>query len=267
MNQDEVILGVDTHLDVHVGAVISCTGRLLGTQAVETTAAGYLKLLDWARSFGELRRAGVEGTATYGAGLTRLMRDHGVEVFEVNRPDRSARRTRGKSDPTDAESAACAVLAGRATAVPKQQSGAAYAMRAVSAARRSAVKARTQTINQLRGILVSAPQDIRDRLLRPNAEDCVNMCSKVRSLGAEPLLQSLLATLRLLAKRWLALKAEVKVLDAELEQLTCQHASRLRQKFGVGAQTAAVLVCVAGDNPDRLKSEASLAALCGVSPL
>lgn len=267
MNQDEVILGVDTHLDVHVGAVISCTGRLLGTQAVETTAAGYLKLLDWARSFGQLRRAGVEGTATYGAGLTRLMRDHGVEVFEVNRPDRSARRTRGKSDPTDAESAACAVLAGRATAVPKQQSGAAYAMRAVSAARRSAVKARTQTINQLRGILVSAPQDIRDRLLRPNAEDCVSMCSKVRSLGAEPLLQSLLATLRLLAKRWLALKAEVKVLDAELEQLTCQHASRLRQKFGVGAQTAAVLVCVAGDNPDRLKSEASLAALCGVSPL
>lgn len=106
MNQDEVILGVDTHLDVHVGAVISCTGRLLGTQAVETTAAGYLRLLDWARSFGELRRAGVEGTATYGAGLTRLMRDHGVEVFEVNRPDRSARRTRGKSDPTDAESAA-----------------------------------------------------------------------------------------------------------------------------------------------------------------
>ena len=81
------------------------------------------------------------------------------------------------------------------------------------------------------------------------------------------MLQSLLATLRLLAKRWLALKAEVKVLDAELEQLTRQHASRLRQKFGVGAQTAAVLVCVAGDNPDRLKSEASLAALCGVSPL
>ncbi len=267
MNQEEVILGVDTHLDVHVGAVISSTGRLLATQAVETSAAGYLQLLNWARSFGELRRAGVEGTATYGAGLTRLMRDHGVEVFEVNRPDRAVRRARGKSDPTDAESAACAVLAGRATAAPKQQSGAAYAMRAVSAARRSAVKSKTQTINQLRGILVSAPQDIRDRLLQPKAEDCVNICSKVSLLGAEPLQKSLLATLRLLAKRWLALKAEVKILDAELEQLTCQHASLLRQKFGVGAQTAAVLVCVAGDNPDRLKSEASLAALCGVSPL
>ncbi|WP_218673552.1 transposase [Pseudomonas sp. ABC1] len=259
MNQDEVILGVDTHLDMHVGAVISATGRLLGTQAVETTAAGYLQLLNWARSFGALRRAGVEGTATYGAGLTR--RDNSVEMFEVNHPDRAARRTRGKSDPTGAESAACAVLAGRATAIPKQQSGAAYAMRAVSAARRSAVKSKTQTINQLRGILVSAPQDIRDRLLHPKAEDCVHMCLKVRSLGTGPLLQSLRATLRLLAKRWLALKAVVKVLDAELEQLTCQHASRLRQKFGVGAQTAAVLVCVAGDNPDRLKSEASLTAL------
>lgn len=140
-------------------------------------------------------------------------------------------------------------------------------MRAVSVARRSAVKAKTQAINQLRGILISAPQDVRDRLLHTNAEDCVNRCSRARCLGTAPLLQPLMATLRLLAKRWLALKAEIKVLDAELEELTSQHASRLRQKFGVGAQTAAVLVCVAGDNPERLKSEASLAALCGVSPL
>lgn len=267
MNQDEVILGVDTHLDVHVGAVISSTGRLLATQAVKTTSAGYQQLLNWARSLGELRRVGIEGTATYCAGLTRLLRDNGVEVFEVNRPDRAARRMRGKTDPTDAESAAYAVLAGRATALPKEQSGAAYAMRAVSVARRSAVKAKTQTINQLRGILISAPQDVRERLLHAKAEDCVNECSRVRSLGTTPLLQSLMTTLRLPAKRWLALKAEIKVLDTELEQLTTHHASRLRQKFGVGAQTAAVLVCVAGDNPDRLKSEAALAALCGVSPL
>lgn len=267
MNQDEVILGVDTHLDVHVGAVINSTGKLIATKAVETTGAGYLELLNWARSHGELLRAGIEGTATYGSGLTHLLLDHGVKVFEVNRLDRAARRMRGKSDPTDAHSAACAVLSGRATAKPKEQSGAAYAMRAVSVARRSAVKAKTQAINQLRGILISAPQDVRDRLLHTSAEDCVNRCSRARCLATAPLLQPLMATLRLLAKRWLALKAEIKVLDAELEQLTRQHASRLRQKFGVGAQTAAVLVCVAGDNPDRLKSEASLAALCGVSPL
>ena len=267
MNQDEVILGVDTHLDVHVGAVISITGKLLATQAVDTTASGYLQLLNWAQSLGALHRAGVEGTATYGSGLTRVLRDNGVEVFEVNRPDRAARRLRGKADPTDAESAACAVLSSRATAIPKEQSGAAYAMRAVSVARRSAVKARTQAINQLRGLLVSAPQEIRERLLRTKTEDCVNGCARIRSLGKTPVLQSLTSTLRILAKRWLALRAEIKILDGQLERLTSDHAPRLRQEFGVGAQTAAVLVCVAGDNPDRLKSEAALAALCGVSPL
>lgn len=267
MNQDEVVLGVDTHLDKHVGAVISVSGKLLATQAVETTTSGYLQLLTWARSLGDLQRAGIEGTATYGAGLTKVLRDNNIDVFEVNRPDRATRRSRGKADPTDAESAACAVLSGRATALPKEQCGAAYAMRAVSVARRSAVKARTQAINQLRGLLVSAPQEIRERLLHTKAEDCVIACSRIRSLGNTPALQSLTVTLRILAKRWLALRAEIKLLDGQLEDLTIDHAPRLRKEFGVGAQTAAVLVCVAGDNPDRLKSEAALAALCGVSPL
>ena len=267
MNQDEIILGVETHLDKHVGAVISAAGKLIATQSVETTSAGYLQLLAWARSLGELRRAGIEGTATYGAGLTRVLRDNNIDVFEINRPDRATRRLRGKADPTDAESAACAVLSGRATAIPKKQAGAAYAMRAVSVARRSAVKARTQAINQLRGILVSAPQEIRERLLHTKTEACVSACARIRSLGKTPLLQSLTTTLRLLAKRWLALAAEIKLLDTQLEHLTNNHAPRLRKEFGVGAQTAAVLVCVAGDNPDRIKSEAALAALCGVSPL
>ena len=104
--QSEVILGVDTHLDTHVGAVISETGNLLGTLAVSTDSAGYLKLLTWAKSLGRLRRAGVEGTGTYGAGLARVLHDHEIGVLEVNRPDRASRRFQGKSDPTDAESAA-----------------------------------------------------------------------------------------------------------------------------------------------------------------
>jgi transposase len=120
MEQNEVILGVDTHLDTHVGAVISETGRLLGTLSVSADTAGYLKLLTWANSHGHLCRAGVEGTGTYGAGLARVLRDHDIEVLEVNRPDRAARRSRGKSDPTDAENAARAVLAGKATAIPNR---------------------------------------------------------------------------------------------------------------------------------------------------
>jgi transposase len=267
MENGEIILGVDTHLDTHVGAVINATGVLLGTLSVSAKAAGYLELLSWAISLGRLRRAGVEGTGTYGAGLVHVLRDHKIDVLEINRPDRAARRSRGKSDPTDAENAARAVLAGKATAVPKAQSGAAEAMRAVSVARRSAVKAKTQAINQLRALLVSAPQDIRERFLAVKTSECVTNCARLRLLGSTPMLQALTTTLRLLAKRFLALAEELKTLDALLESLTRQHARRLRERFGVGPQTAAVLVAVAGDNPERLKSEAALAALCGTSPL
>jgi len=214
-----------------------------------------------------LLRAGVEGTGTYGAGLTRLLRDHQIEILEVNRPDRAVRRLQGKSDTTDAENAARSVLSGRATAIPKLQSGAAEAMRAVSVARRSAVKAKTQAINQLRSLIVSAPQDIREKLWKGKPADCVSGCAHLRSLGSTPLLQTLTATLRLLAKRWMMLADELKMLDGMLENLTRQHASHLRERFGVGPQTAAILVAVAGDNPERLRSESALAALCGTSPL
>jgi transposase len=267
IKQDEVILGVDTHLDLHVGAVISSTGKLLGTLSASTDQKGYLQLLTWAKSFGYLRRAGVEGTGTYGAGLTRVLREHDIDVSEVNRPDRAKRRLQGKSDPTDAESAARAVLSGTATAIPKTQSGAAEAMRAVSVARRSAVKAKTQAINQLRALLISSPQDVRERLWSVKPAECIERCVRLRSLGATTILQTLTMTLRLMAKRWLALAEEIKELDAMLEKLTSKHAKRLREQFGIGPQTAAILVAVAGDNPERLKNEAALAALCGVSPL
>jgi transposase len=156
--------------------------------------------------------------------LARVLRDHDIEVLEVSRPDRAARRSRGKSDPTDAENAARAVLAGRARVIPKEQSGVAEAMRAVSFARRSAVKAKTQAINQLRASLVSAPQDIRERLLETETAQCIVSCARLRSLGATPVLQALTTTLRLLAKRWIALNEELKALDAMLESLTTQHA-------------------------------------------
>lgn len=267
LKENEVILGVDTHLDTHVAAVIGHAGKLLGTLATPTNATGYLKLLAWARSLGCVRRAGVEGTGTYGAGLARVLREQGIEVLEVNRPDRSKRRLKGKSDPTDAENAARSVLSGEATAIPKSQSGAAEAMRTVSVARRSAVKAKTQAINQLRAILVSAPQDIRERLWKVKADQCVAVCAHLRHLGSTTLLRTLTTTLRLLAKRWLMLAAELKELDAVLEHLTSESAPHLREQFGVGPQTAATLIAVAGDNPERLHSEAALAALCGVSPL
>ncbi len=266
--QNEVILGVDTHLDTHVGVVINHQGKVIGTlTSISTNKAGYLKLLAWARSLGNIRRAGVEGTGTYGAGLTRLLREQDIEVWEINRPDRAKRRLQGKSDPTDAESAARTVLSGNATAIPKSQSGVAEALRVLSVARRSAVKARTQTINQLRSLLVGAPDDLRERLWRSKPEQCVTCCVRLRKVEGSVMLKTLTATLRLLAKRWLMLSAELKELDTTLDHLTNQSAKRLRNQFEVGPQTAATLIAVAGDNPERLKNEAALAALCGASPL
>jgi transposase len=265
--QNEVILGVDTHLDTHVGAVINHAGTLLGTLATPTTTAGYLALLAWARSLGRVQRAGVEGTGTYGAGLVRVLREQGVEVWEINRPDRAKRRLQGKSDPTDAENAARLVLSGNATAIPKLQSGPAEAMRVISVARRSAVKAKTQAINQLRAVLVSAPQDIRERLWKSKPEQCAAACANLRHLGSTVLLYTLTMTLRLLAKRWQMLAQELKEIDRALDKLTMESAPHLREQFGVGPQTAATLIAVAGDNPERLRSEAALAALCGTNPL
>ncbi|MPM74643.1 IS110 family transposase ISBli6 [bioreactor metagenome] len=162
----------------------------------------------------------MEGTGTYGAGLARMLRGHSIEVLEVNRPDRSMRRRQGKSDPTDAESAARSVLAGHATSIPKNQSRAAEAMRTVLVARCSAVNAKTQAINQLRALLVSAPQEVRERLMRIKPCDCVKHCATLRSLGESIVLQTLTNVLRLLAKRWLELQAELKILDATLKKLT-----------------------------------------------
>jgi transposase len=265
--QNEVILSIDTHLDTHVGVIIDYRGKWLGTLSIATNPAGYRELLSWAQSFGQLRRAGIEGTGTYGAGIAQFLHTDGVEVWEINRPDRSQRRFQGKSDPTDAESAARTVLSGKAQAIPKLQKGAAEAMRTISVARRSAVKARTQAINQLRALLISAPDDIRAKLCKSKPEQCVKECAQVLSLGDTVALQTLATTLRLLAKRWLSLTAELRELDATLESLTKQAAKRLRSQFGVDPQTAATLLAVAGDNPERLRSEAALAALCGANPL
>ncbi|EIV4412002.1 transposase [Salmonella enterica] len=206
-SSETVILGVDTHLDVHVGAVISQAGKLLGTHIIQTNQAGYLELLDWARSFGE--RAGIEGTGTYGAALTRYLIKNSIYVVEVNRPDRSKRRLEGKSDPLDAENAARTVLSGSSKAIPKMQSGACEALRIISVARRSAVKARTQAINQLRALLVSAPQDVRDKLWKSKPRECVAACINSEVSEYSPLRIALCSTLRSLAKRWMALTEEI----------------------------------------------------------
>jgi transposase len=168
-NQDdsaanEVILGVDTHNDVHVAAVITALGVLLSSTNFPATAVGYRALLAWVGSFGTLRRAGVEGTGSYGAALARHLRAAGVEVIEVNQPDKAHRRRRGKTDTLDAEAAARAVLSGRASGSAKAGDGPVEMLRVFKVAKDSAVKARTQAINQLKAALVAADPALREAL-------------------------------------------------------------------------------------------------------
>jgi transposase len=160
--RNQLILGVDTHLDLHVAVLVNMIGQVVSTEVFETNKKGYNRLFKWCNSFGQLLKAGIEGTGTYGAGLSRFLVSHNISVYEVNRPNRARRRLRGKSDPTDAENAARAVLADEAKAVPKTQNGSVEAMRFLLIARRSAIKSRTQAINQIRAILVTAPDEVRN---------------------------------------------------------------------------------------------------------
>lgn len=255
-----VVLGVDTHRDAHVTAA-------LDARSFPTTPGGYAELLTWARSLGDVTRAGVEGTGAYGAALTHALRDAGIPVVDVNRPDRARRRRLGKSDPTDAEHAARAVRAGDATVTPNAQDGAVEALRVLTVARRSAVKARTQAGNQLRCLLVTAPVTLRATLARGTLAACAARCAALRPAAPADFAQACTRALRALARRWRALADEVAELDAAITHLTALAAPRLRARRGIGPQTAATLLIAAGDTPERLRSEAVLAALCGVRPI
>jgi transposase len=183
----ETILGVDTHLDFHMAVAVDHLGRGLGELSVPTTVEGYERLLCWAERFGPLRCAGVEGTSSYGAGLARYLRTMGIEVLEVERPEhrRSSRSNLQKSDPSDAERAARAVLAGEVSGVPKSADGTVEMIRALRAARRSAMKARTQAANQLQALRVTAPEQLRRRLRGLSTKELVSVAARFR-LADEP---------------------------------------------------------------------------------
>jgi transposase len=264
---EEVILGVDTHNDVHVAAVITVLGVLLGTQAFPTTAAGYVALLGWARSHGTLRRAGVEGTSSHGTALTRHLRRERVYVIEINRPDRAARRRRGKTDALDAENAARAVLSGRATAEAKAGDGPAEAMRMFKIAKDSANKARTQAINQLRAVLVRAEPELRESLTGLGPVALFRACADLQDAHAPAAPAAAVVVLRGLARRILRLTDEIKTLNKQLTSALSRCAPKLLERYGVGPDTAAALLITAGDNPERLTSAAAFAALCGVNPV
>ncbi|MET7397150.1 IS110 family transposase [Dactylosporangium sp. NPDC005572] len=263
----DVVLGVDTHKDVHVAAVLTELGALAGTNTFPTTTAGYQQLLEWARTFGPVRRAGVECTGSYGVALTRHLLQAGVEVVEVNQPDRGERRRRGKTDAVDAEAAARAVLSGRAATLAKSGDGPVEMLRMFRLAKDSATKSRTQAINQLKAVLVRADPALRDALSGLSLPKLVRRCTELEATAPTDPASAAAYTLQLLATRIAHLTAQIEDLTARITKAIDAHTPTLLKQYGVGPDTAGALLLAIGDNPERMSNEAAFAALCSVSPI
>jgi transposase len=264
-----VVGGVDTHKDLHVAAVVDEQDCVLGTNSFPSTRQGYRQMLSWMRSFGELQRVGVESTGTYGAGLLRHLQAAGVEVLEVTAPDQQDRRRRGKDDDLDAQNAAHAALAGQRVVTPKTRDGMIESLRVLKACRKTAVAARRIALQLIQNTIVCSPEELRDMLRnltrmqlvrtlaawRPDLSDYRNVTSAYR------------ITLKSLGRRYLELHDEISDLDAMIGAIVDELAPSLVTRNSIGRESAAQLLLTAGDNCDRIESEASFAALCGVSPV
>ena len=260
--------GVDTHLDVHVAAAVDANGGVLGVESFATTTIGFAELHDWVAGFGPVARVGVEGTGAYGAGLARHLRSRGVEVIEVDRPNRQLRRRAGKSDTIDAIEAARAALSGRASGIAKTADGDVEAIRALLVARRSGRNVRIKYLNQIRHLGFTAPDDLRERLRGVHRDHLARTAATLRpNRQSDIVTYATKLALATLGRRVLALEADTRRLDQLLEPLVRRTAPTLLDVHGVGIHTAAILLVAAGDNPHRLTNEAAFAHLCGVAPI
>ncbi|MFZ3475640.1 IS110 family transposase [Streptomyces sp. 4.24] len=259
-----VVIGVDTHKHVHVAAVMDTIGGILGTLTIPTDTGGFQQLQDWAASFGRILAFGIEGTGSYGATLTSFLRRNGHKVVEAGRPDRRLRRMNGKSDTLDAENA---VLAGFATATPKSADGEAEMIRRLKVAHDQAVEQRAAAMVTMKAMLVHAPDTLRRETAGKTQITLARQLAALRPRRLEGPEDALRHTLRTLAKRWQYLDAEAKELTKMIGDLVQRAAPQLLEPFGIGVDTAAEILVVAGDNPERIKSEAALAKLAGIAPV
>jgi len=260
--------GVDTYRDFHVAAALDHLGGVLGTAQFPTSAKGYRSLLSWLAEFGTVEAVGVEGTGSYGAALARHLAESDVRVIEVGRPNRQVRRRHGKTDVVDAIAAARAVQSGDATATPKSHDGPVEALRALKMVQRSARKARTQALNQLHALVLTAPEGLRAKLRGRRNRDLITTCAAFRVRAEDDSLNSILRlSMRELAQRILLLEEQNRTVRDRMHRITTELAPDLVAKTGVGPDTATTLLITAGDNPGRLGHEKSFAALVGASPI
>ena len=265
----QVIIGVDTHKEIHVAAAVDRQGTLVGEERFPTTRQGYRQLESWARSLGDVLRVGAGCSGSYGSGLTRHLAKNGFAVLEVTFPDKTVRRKRGKDDFIDAEMAAEAAFTGTRTVTPKSRDGMVEALRMPQKTRSTAVAARRAALQMIRADIISAPEELRDQLRGMTRMQLIRhlVATRPDSTGFRTPLGAAKIALKRLAKRYVDLDDEVSELDDMIDAILADAAPLLVQLKCVGAQSAAQLMVTVGDNPERIRSEASFAMLCGVAPV
>ncbi|AVL99091.1 IS110 family transposase [Gordonia iterans] len=286
LRRDDVIIGVDTHKDNHVAVAIDGLGGRLGDVVISATVAGFDELVTFCLALvgpaGSLIGFGVEGTGSYGVGLARYLRNHGHQVHEIARPARAAeRRLAGKNDTIDAEHAARQLLAGHGLSAPKTADGAVETIRLVKIAYDGAVQARTTTMITLKATLATGSEALRAKLEKLTDHKLITACAALEGPTPLPPVRrgapavvvpndpeaAMRHVLSSMAQRWLALHEEAKAHAASLKTLTAATAPRLIEAVGVGYDTAAQMLITAGDNTNRIKSEAAFAKMCGACPI
>ena len=264
-----VVAGIDTHKHVHHVAVLDLTGRVLGSDAFPATTAGYQAALEWIAGFGDIDRVGVELTGSYGAGVTRHFTAAGITVLEVNTTDKATRARRGKNDTIDAIAAGQKVLAGMATAIPKDTTSVVESVRMLTLVRDSAVKARTQALNQMKDLLITAPASLREQFTGLSLTAVAKKAASLRPDSArlaDPVQAARLA-LKRLGNRIADLTLEITDAEKQLDALLQDTVPTLLSRPGIGTLTAAQFLITAGGNIDRITSEAAFAHLCAAAPL
>ncbi len=273
LRRDDVVVGVDTHKDEHAAVVLDGLGERLAEQFLPATEEGFAHLLAVATGHvgpqGRLIAFGVKGTGSYGIGLARFLRRQGHQVREVNRPPRKGeRRLTGKSDLLDAEHAARQVLSGTQLATPKTADGDVESLRLLKIARDTAVKARTAAMIALKATLVTAADALRAQLEPLTDHKLIQACAALDSAdGLSTPDAAMRHVLGSLARRWLRLHEEITAHSRHLKTLTTTAAPQLLELVGVGFDIAAELLVTAGDNTDRVRSEAAFAKMCGACPI
>jgi transposase len=266
--QVDHVIGVDTHRDTNTAAIVeAATGAVVEQLQCSTDAMGYKRVFAFVVKHAPGRRVwAIEGTGSYGAGLTTFLLERAEWVVEIDRPARPARRNGAKNDDLDAIRAAREALSREHLAAPRAR-GDREAMRVLLAARAGAVIARTKAIGQLKALIVGAPESLREQLRHGRTDDQLDRCSRLRTLPTHSIEhRATIRAIRATAQRALFLEAEAAEHETELEHLVMNACPQLLDLPGVGAITAAQFL-ISWSHSRRIRNEAAFAALAGVAPI